>query len=334
MENQPSRPGAAATSSRTFPVVLLNATPDRLVARIGERFPGLPLTACRIYDEVAGAVERARPEVVLAFKVGSAPFPREAILGAPSLKWVQASGAGVDHWMPWDPGKVTITNASGVHGDMMSQYTAWAILNHQLGLPGYARRQAARQWNKVLHESAVGKTLVVVGFGRIGQEVGKLAKAMGMRVIGVRTRPAPSPAADRVVGVERLHEALGEADYVSIILPLTERTRGFIDARAFAAMKKGAYLINTGRGKIVDERALIEALESGQLSGATLDVFATEPLPPDSPFWAMENVIVLPHATGDAADWHMRVCELFCDNLARWREGKPLRNVVDPVRGY
>jgi phosphoglycerate dehydrogenase-like enzyme len=319
----------------TFPsTLLLNENPEPLTAYIKQQFPDLPVTVCSRYRDVGGAIGEAKPEVALAFKVGPEPFPREAFLASSTLKWVQASGAGIDHWTPWDPRQVTITNASGVHGDLMAQYTAWAILNQQLGLPDYAEQQERKEWKKVLHEPATGKTLVIVGFGNIGQEVGSLARAMGMRVIGVRQQPAPSPAADEVVGLEQLYDALAEGDYVSVILPLTEKTRNFIDAKAFRSMKRGAYFINTGRGKIVDEAALLEALQSGQLSGATMDVFATEPLPADSPFWTMNNVVVLPHATGDASDWHMRVTRLFCRNLERWLKGEPLFNVVDPARGY
>ncbi len=315
-------------------MVLLAPAPDPLEARIRERFPEIELAVCRTYSELGPTVARAKPEVALAFKTGPERFPREAVIEAASVKWVQATGAGIDHWMPWDPDRVTLTNASGIHADVMSQYTAWAILNHQLGLPGYARRQAAREWRKVPHEPATGKTLVVVGFGRIGRTVGRLAKTMGMRVIGVRAHPEPSGAADRVVGLDRLMDVLGEADYVSVILPRTRRTEGLIDAKVFAAMKKGAYFINTGRGGIVDEEALLRALRSGHLAGATVDVFATEPLPADSPFWDLDNVIVLPHATGDAADWPRRVGELFCDNMDRYLAGAPLQNVVDPAQGY
>lgn len=315
-------------------IVLMNEKPEPLAALIEERFPDARLTIARSYDEVGDVLAAARPEIALAFKVGPRPFPRDAFLSTPTLRWVQASGAGIDHWTPWDPERITLTNASGIHGDIMGQYTIWAILNHQLGLPQYAERQARREWKKVLHESAAGKTLVVIGFGKIAQEVGRLARAMGMRVIGVRQTPSPSPAADEVVGLDRLQDVLGDADYVSVILPLTERTRNLVDAKVFGAMKKGAYFINTGRGRIVDEAALIEALSSGHLAGATIDVFATEPLPAESPFWDMENVIVLPHASGDAADWHMRVARLFCDNLERWTRGEPLFNVVDPKRGY
>ena len=323
------------TETRKLPsLLLLNNNPDPLAARISQRFPGIEIGICRSYDGVGEVLAGSKPEVALAFKVGSTPFPRDEFLSTPSLKWIQASGAGIDHWIPWDPKEISITNASGVHGDIMAQYTIWAILNHQLGLPDYAKAQARKKWDKILHESATGKTLVIVGFGNIGVAVGSLARAMGMRVIGVRQTPAPSPGADEVVGMDRLHAVLGEADYVSIILPLTKNTWGIIDGKTFAAMKKGAYFINTGRGKIVDEDALVEALQSGRISGATVDVFSTEPLPEASKLWSVENLIVLPHASGDAADWHMRVTNLFCDNLERWVSGEPLANLVDPSRGY
>ena len=182
--------------------------------------------------------------------------------------------------------------------------------------------------------STTGATLAIVGFGRIGAEVGRLAKAHGMRVIGVRARPAPSPHADEVVGMDSLNDALGQADYVLNVLPLTDVTRGLFNNNIFTAMKKGAYLINTGRGHIVDEDALATALESGQLGGATLDVFATEPLPTDSPLWGMSNVVITPHTAGDAENWEDAVTDLFCDNMTRWIDGTPLENIVDPARGY
>lgn len=316
--------------------VLLNPDPDPLVECIRGRFPDLPLIAFDSYDAIGESVGRERPEVVLAFKIGTSKgvFPRAAVLGTDSVKWVQASGAGIDHWTPWDPDKVTLTNASGIHGDVMSQFVVWAILNHQHGFPILARQQAAKVWSKRLLAPTTGLTLVIIGFGNIGQEVGRLAKCLGMRVVGVRAHPKPSPMADEVIGLDGMYEALGQADYVLNVLPLTTETHGLIGADAFAAMKQGAYFINTGRGNIVDEEALVQALESGRLAGAMIDVFATEPLPSDSPFWEMEGVVVTPHASGDARDWHMRVANLFCDNLERWIAGQALANIVDPRRGY
>jgi phosphoglycerate dehydrogenase-like enzyme len=155
-----------------------------------------------------------------------------------------------------------------------------------------------------------------------------------MRVIGVRSSPRTSPAADRVVGLDGLHSVLGEADHVAVTLPLTPATRGLFGAAELARLRPEAHLVNVSRGGIVDEAALLHALTSGALAGATLDVFEAEPLPPDSPFWGLENVLVTPHSSSDIEGWHDRVLDLFSDNLGCWLDGRPLRNVVGSARGY
>lgn len=321
---------------KTLPKTLLfQGDPEPLARQILARFPDLPLVTLDHYGAVPDALASEKPEVVFAFKIGKKdPFPREAILGCDSVKWIQASGAGVDHWTPWDIGQVTITNASGIHAEVMAQYTLWAILHHRLGFPRMARNQSKSLWDKKLLVSAAGATLAIVGFGRIGAEVGRLAKAVGLKVIGVRARPEPSEHADEVVGTDRLHEALGQADFVLNVLPLTDETRGLFDADMLAAMKPGACLINTGRGHIVEEDALAAAIKSGHLGAAVLDVFATEPLPPESPLWTLENVVITPHTAGDMVDWESDITTLFCDNLERWTKGDALENIVDPSRGY
>ena len=319
-------------SPKTF---LLNGNPGPINQRIKNRIPSLSLTVFDNYSKLTDALKNEQPEIIFAFKISQKePFPRKQILECASVKWIQASGAGVDHWTPWDTTSVTITNASGIHAEVMAQYTMWAILNHRLGFPRMALRQAEKQWDKKLLVSATGATLAIVGFGRIGAEVGRLAKAHGMRVIGVRAHPTPSAHADDVVDMKMLIDALSQADYVLNVLPLTTATRGLFKSDIFAAMKKGAYLINTGRGQIVDEEALADALQSGHLGGATLDVFATEPLPRDNPLWTLPNVVITPHTAGDAENWEDAVTDLFCDNLARWINGKALKNIVDPIRGY
>lgn len=319
-------------------VVLLHQEPGPIAEHIRARFPDLPVAVCDAYRDMQAVITRTQPEIVVAYKIKRElkhPFPRKTVLSSPSVRWIQATSAGIDHWLPWDPGKVTLTNASGIHGEIMAQHILWAILNHQLDFPRFARQQEDLEWRKHLRVSVKGKTLAIIGFGRIGQEVGRLAKALGMRVLGVVHKdPAPSAFADLVVDVGSLHRVLAEGDFVSVILPLTSESRGLIDASAIAAMKAGAYLINTGRGDVVDERALLEALREEGLSGAALDVFSVEPLPADSPFWGMENVIVTPHASGDTVDWNFRAADVFCDNLERWLRNEPLQNVVDPQLGY
>jgi D-2-hydroxyacid dehydrogenase (NADP+) len=172
------------------------------------------------------------------------------------------------------------------------------------------------------------QTLLVVGLGQIGSHVAANAKALGMRVLAIRRTQTPHPAVDGLYPPEALHEVLGQVDIVSLHLRLSEETRHLIDAPALAAMKPGALLVNTARGPIVDEAALIEALESGHLGGAYLDVFETEPLPPESPLWRLDNVIVTPHAAENIDDWPRRFAAFFADNLDRWRAGEPLKNLV------
>jgi phosphoglycerate dehydrogenase-like enzyme len=334
-----ARPGEAAMTpvpaGRAAPRILVLAPdPGAIAARIARAAPAASIATCTGYPALAQTLARARPEVAFVFKIGAQPFPRQTLLSAPSLRWVQNAGAGIDHLAPWDAGALTVTNAAGAHGTMMGQHTIWAILNQQLGLPAYAEQQGRRIWQQRGRLPVAGQTLVIVGFGTIGAEIGRLARAIGMRVIGVRARPRPSDAADEVLGPDRLHEALGRGDYISIVLPKTPATRNLFDARAIAAMKPGAYLVNTGRGGIVDEDALLCALRSGHLSGALLDVFAVEPLPPDHPLWQAPNTLILPHATGDAGDWKERVTAIFCANLENWMAGRPLFNICDPQRGY
>jgi phosphoglycerate dehydrogenase-like enzyme len=235
---------------------------------------------------------------------------------------------------PWDPGRVQVTNSSGIHGDIMAQYVLCAMLMVNQHTRVYVRQQSAKIWRKHLSRSIEGQTLAVVGFGHVGAAIGALARANGMRVLGVRSSPQPSPAADEVVGLDRLHDVLGECEHVAITLPLTEATRGLIGRRELAALRPEAHFINVSRGGIVDEDALHEALTSGAIACATLDVFASEPLPLDSPFWSLDNVVLTPHSSSDIEGWQQRVIDLFSDNLRRWLDGRPLRNVVDPARGY
>ena len=157
---------------------------------------------------------------------------------------------------------------------------------------------------------------------------------MGCRTVGLRANPAPTEAVDEVFGIDRLHDALGAADIVVVCVPLTGVTRHLIDGQAIAAAKPGAVLIDVSRGSVVDGAALVAALRSGHIGGAALDVFETEPLPPDSPFWTLDNVIVTPHCSSVYDGWERRSAEMFCDNAERWRAGAPLENVVDPARGY
>jgi phosphoglycerate dehydrogenase-like enzyme len=306
-----------------------------LLEPLRRRHPDVELVLCTDYPSLPQLLAEHAPEALYTVRFAGTPnFPRPAILAAPSLRWVSVGGSGTDHLAPWDPLRLTVTNAAGVGASTMAQYAIAAALHFTLGLPGLAAAQRERRWAPGNVGSVEGKCMVILGLGKTGQAVARLAKAHGMRVLGLRARPAPTPSVDRVEPVARLHELLAEADFLVVSVPLTAETRGLLDASAFARLKPGAVLVDVSRGGVVGQAALIEALESGRLKGAALDVFETEPLPADNPLWGRENVIITPHCSSVDAGWELRSIEMFCDNLDRWRRGETLSNIVDPRRGY
>lgn len=273
-------------------------------------------------------------EVIIATRI-----PMSLLERAPRLRWLQFTSAGVDHlWKPGlDEGKVTVTSAKSIHGIPISEFVMGCMLFFAKGLARMKEQQRERVYKKFLIEELHGKTVVLIGVGELGSAVAQRSKAFGMNTIGVRRRPGRDdvdPAIDDVVQMEEMAGALADADYVVSSLPLTERTRGLIDERFFIAMKNSAIFINVGRGKAVQEAALVRALEEGWIGGAGLDVYEQEPLPADSPLWAMPNVLISPHMCGDTAMYMERFTDILCDNLLRYAEGRPLRNVVDPMERY
>ena len=314
--------------------LILDDAPIGYLGDLERRFPAVAFDAITAYAELPAALARHRPEVALVNKVEKVPFPRAALLGCPTLKWVQAASAGVDHLVPWDTARVQVTNVSGIHGELMTQYVLGVIFAHNLRLLQCQRDMARQHWQHFDGRVAAGRTLAIVGLGRIGQEIARAAKFFGLRVIGLKTRPEPIPHADAVWGIERLHEALRQADYVVIVVPKTPGTLKLIDARAIAALKPGAVFINVARGGVVDEPALLAALRERRIAFAAVDVFESEPLPPESPFWRQENMLVTPHSSSDVEGWHGLVAGIFAENLENWLAGRPLRNLTDPARGY
>jgi phosphoglycerate dehydrogenase-like enzyme len=278
-------------------------------------------------SEAAGAVADA--EILYAWK-----FPPQLYAKAGRLKWLQVMGAGVD-WalVPELPEHVQITRAPGVFGPWMAEYVlAWCLWVTQRLKP-YRDAQRQRRWDDhVLPDRLGGKTMAIVGLGDIGRDIARAARGLGVRVLGVSRRGRPVREATRMYSVAAMTRALREADFVVLLLPLTPETRGIIGADALAAMKSTAWLINIARGAVVDEGALMAALEQRRIAGAVLDVFDREPLPPSHPLWKMDNVVVTPHISGPStAD---ALTPVFNDNLARYLAGRPLRHVVDRHRGY
>jgi phosphoglycerate dehydrogenase-like enzyme len=254
---------------------------------------------------------------------------------APRLRWIQSTSAGVEKLVPHVPPHVVLTNASGVHGPKGGEYamTALLMLNH--GVPHFVTSQRDRRWEPLFTSPIAGRTAVVVGVGRIGQEVARIARRFGMRVLGVRRSGRPHRWVHRMFTPKRLHDALRQADFVVVTVPLTPESRGLIGATALDRLPRHAGLVNLGRAGVIDYDALSRKLWARELSGAVLDVFPEEPLPPESPLWSTPNVILSPHcAVDDGRAYVPRCLDIFFDNLRRYLARRPLRNVVDPARGY
>jgi len=268
-------------------------------------------------------------------------FPRghvaDLLQSAPGLRWVQGSMAGAGE-LAQKAGlgdtDVVVTTASGIYSGPLAEFVLMAMLQHAKGLDHLRADKVERIWRQGTVDTLERKTLCLLGMGSIGRAIARRARPFGMRVVGVkRTVREDDEAwdcADKLYPTAKLRTALGEADYIAVTLPGTPETRRLFDAEALAATKQGAYFINVGRGTVVDEAALVEALESGHLSGAALDVFEVEPLPEESPLWELENVIISPHTTDVVPDLiNSAQTDLFCENLRRYLADEELINVLD-----
>jgi glyoxylate/hydroxypyruvate reductase A len=275
-----------------------------------------------------------RAEVVFDFPSGHL---RDLAAVAPRLRWLQATSAGIGQAVKrfgLDRTDITFTTASGVHARPLADFCLMAMLMFAKDFVRMERDRKARRWERYCGEELTGKTLAIVGLGRIGQEVTRHGKAMGMRVVGVRHSDVAVEGVDKLFKREALLVMLHEADFLVLAAPHTPETEGIIGEAEFAAMKPTAVLINIGRGALVDEPAMIRALQQKRLAGAALDVFATEPPPDDSPLWDMPNVIVSPHSASTVTQENARITDIFCDNLRRYLNGQPLRNVLDKGKLY
>jgi D-2-hydroxyacid dehydrogenase (NADP+) len=233
--------------------------------------------------------------------------------------------------------KATVTNSSGVAAVPIAEHVLYMMLNFARKAMVNVVNKANKRWEKIRSFELRGKTLGIVGFGHIGHECARLAKALGMRIITTRRTAAPDsalPTVDKVHPRNDLLKMLAECDFVLLALPLTQETTKIIGAAELRAMKPTAYLINIARGDLIDEPALIQALEEGWIAGAGLDVFAKEPLPPDNRLWELPNTIITCHDSNSTGMADARMVELFCNNLERYLADQPLLNVVDKEKGY
>lgn len=266
---------------------------------------------------------------------------------APNLRWLQYPGAGIDGLQPTGlldaDSAVKITTAAGIHVTTISEYVFGSMLMFNRSWPEMVRLQDRRMWARnagwhhLRQRELVDQTLGIVGLGNIGRRVAQLGRAFGMKVLATKRSANPEqadPDVDRLYSTEQLHELLSLSDYVVLTVPLTRDTEKMIGEAELRAMRRDAYLVNVGRGRVIDEEALIRALSEGWIAGAGLDVTAEEPLPAESPLYALPNVILTPHISGESTYYAERLAKLFAENLRLYRTGQPLRNQYDPERGY
>ena len=267
----------------------------------------------------------------------------EFLARAPKLVYAQAMGVGVDRWMHLEPlvknDRIQLANLRGSSGPAIAEHAFAMLLVLTRDLRFHLENQASGRWGRdgsgVRPIALEGRTILVVGLGGIGSEVAERAHGLKMRVIATRRSDAASPSWIEHVGKPgELLAMLPQADVVAICVPLTAETEHLFDAKTFAAMKKGSYLVNVARGKIVDTQALLDALESKRLAGACLDVTDPEPLPPGHPLWKLANVVITPHVSSDAELTDDRQWAAFKENFRRFGAGEPLLNVVDKSKGY
>jgi phosphoglycerate dehydrogenase-like enzyme len=286
---------------------------------IAPRFPALTVQTVATVDDLKAQIGRA--EILMSFGVR---LPRGIFANAPRLKWVHAFGTGVDGIADQDTlaRDVLITSTKGIHGPPVAEAALASMLALSRDLPRSVRAQDRRAWDKwrmrLLHRKTVG----ILGVGAIAQALAPRCQAMGMTVVGISRAPRPAAGFDRMVARAELEQAAGEFDYLVLLLPLEPDTRHIVGERVLAAMKPTSYLINVARGGVLDDAALVRALEGRKLAGAALDVFDQEPLPADHPFWRMPNVIITPHFGGYYDRYVEDSADQICRNLERFLAGR------------
>lgn len=309
---------------------------DQAVASLGGRFIPAPQTREERGAQLDAQIGQA--DILFGGRLSAEQWRR-----GHKLRWIHVPWAGVNSLLDIDEirrSDIAITNSSGVMSDAVADQVVAYLLMISRDLPAQVRAQERRQWLEYSVEGTSrqhmrGKTLGILGYGAIGSGVALRARAFGMRIIVMRRDTSNHPPEiDLLVGTDGLSELLESSDFVVVTLPLNEDTQGLLGREEFRRMKPSAYLINIARGPVVQQDELIAALQAGEIAGAALDVFEKEPLPENSPLWDLKNVILTPHSAGGFQGFWDATVDLFLDNLSRFHRGEPLRNRVQPQRGY
>lgn len=287
----------------------------------------------------AGALAAAAKDAaVILHWSGQRDQLRSAFLACPGVRWVHSRWAGVDSLLFPElvASEVPLTNGSGVFSQSLGEFALAAILYFAKDFPRMLRNQRAERWEPFDVDEIAGQTVGIIGYGDIGRAVARRVHAMGMQVLAVKRHfpEQPDPLIDHFYKPDAMAEMLGRCDYIVVTAPLTGETRHMVGAAQFVAMKPSAVVINVGRGPVIDQAALVLALQEGGLRGAALDVFEHEPLPPGHPLWQMENVLVSPHTADHTRDWIDAAMRFFLRQYERFANGEPLENRVNKHLGY
>jgi phosphoglycerate dehydrogenase-like enzyme len=333
----PPKPAETKLVISSYHRFTLWRSPPEMAAAVQRRWPEMRVVDLPHYDRITPEL----PDTDIFVGLTLRP---EQLREAKRLKWVHTTSAGVGQLMypEFRSSGIILTNASGVHAPAMAEHITGMIVAMARDFPGATRFQAQKKWAQqeiwdgpARPRELSGAVALIVGFGAVGRAVAERLRGFGMRIWTV-TRSAKTDAslAERAFPIAELKAALPSADYVILAAPETQETHHLIGAEQLAAMKPTAILVNVARGSLVDQAALVAALEKRAIGGAALDVASPEPLPPESPLWSLENVFITPHTSGISERIWERETELLIDNLERWFRGEPLRNRVDLARGY
>lgn len=317
-------------------LLVLGDPPESAIDIVKGLGPDVRTTFSKKVDGLAP--EFANAQVLFSW-AGPRPEVVEILAKAPKLKWIHTRSVGLDGLLCPEiiQSPVTLTNGRGTFSQSLGEFVMTGVLYFAKDIPRMRKSQAERRWDVFnVHEIST-QTIGIVGHGDIGRAIASRAYGMGMKVLAARRDTARRAGDEHVHGVygnEALHEMLPECDYVVVAAPLTPYTRHLLSTPEFAVMKKGAIVLNVGRGPVIHEAALVEALQSGHLGGAALDVFEVEPLPQDSPLWGMDNVVISAHTADHTRDWMTDAAKFFVEQFERYRKGEALKNLVDKLAGY
>ena len=314
-----------STESKQMHLLILNELSSEYKKALAQDFPELVIHPAANEDDVGSFIERAH--ILFTGKISDALLKR-----ASRLQWIQATSTGVDALvnLPSLRKEVLLTSARGIHGPQMSEIAILLMLSLNRRFPQILHNQDRKAWVRWRQKLLSGKNVGILGVGVVGEAIAVKCKAFGMTVYGIDLVKKEVETVDLFVGPDEMFRVLGDLDFLVVVVPSTPQTKKMVNAKVLSAMKPTAFVLNLGRGEVVDEEALIESLSNGTIAGAALDTFTTEPLPPDHPFWEMNHVIITPHLGGYSDTYLEQMLPIFRENLRRFLQGER-RNLVNLV---